>query len=146
MKQFHLICRAVILQNHHILLARQKGADNTFLPGGHIEIGESAKNALKRELKEELNFEIKVNRYLGAVEADWEKAEVKHYEINHIFMADIINLETTNNNLTSFENHLEFKWSLVDDLDDHNLLPHPLISLIKNLVDGDNSIWWESTL
>ena len=60
-------------------------------------------------------------------------------------MADIINFEN-NNNLTSVENHLEFKWSLVDDLNDHNLLPHPLINLIKNLVDGDNSIWWESTL
>lgn len=145
MKKFHLISRAVILKNNHILLARQKGADNTFLPGGHIEIGESAKNALKRELKEELNFEIKVKRYLGAVEVDWKETEVKHYEINHIFMADIINFDT-NNNLISCENHLEFKWSLADDLDNHNLLPHSLINLIKNLVDGDNSIWWESTL
>ncbi|MHB1395098.1 MAG: NUDIX domain-containing protein [Clostridia bacterium] len=58
MKKFHMIVRAVIISDYHILLAHQKGADNTFLPGGHIEIGESAVAALKREVREELDLEI----------------------------------------------------------------------------------------
>lgn len=45
MKRQHLIARAVILEDGKVLLARCKGADNTFLPGGHVFSGESLKKA-----------------------------------------------------------------------------------------------------
>lgn len=39
-----------------VLLAQAIGEKNTFLPGGHIEFGESAKDALVREIEEELGL------------------------------------------------------------------------------------------
>jgi len=63
MRKFHLIARAVILNGDSVLLARQKGMSNTFLPGGHINIGESAVTALKREIYEELGLELDVEGY-----------------------------------------------------------------------------------
>ena len=80
MKKFHLISRAVILNGNYVLLAHQKGMDNTFLPGGHIEIGEGAIAALKREIYEELGLNVDVREYLGALESGWEEREIKHYE------------------------------------------------------------------
>ena len=34
--KFHYLARGIILENEKVLLAHQKGAENTFLPGGHI--------------------------------------------------------------------------------------------------------------
>lgn len=145
MKKFHLISRAIILNDDYVLLAHQKGMNNTFLPGGHIEIGEGAIAALKREIYEELGLDADVNEYLGALEADWEDREIQHYEINHIFRTNIKDIDI-NTPLISNEDHLEFLWSSIGDLEKNNLLPHPLIKLISRLVARDNSVWWESTL
>ncbi len=145
MKKFHLIARAVILNDDHVLLARQKGMSHTFLPGGHINIGESAVTALKREIDEELGLELDVEGYLGAVEASSENDGAEQFEINHIFKASI-NGACSSSPLKSQEDHLEFLWSSIDDLYANNLLPHPLKKLIVNYAAGDRSIWWESTL
>lgn len=145
MKKFHLITRAVITQGDCVLLARQKGMNNTFLPGDHIEIGESATTALQREIFEELKKNINIQEYLGAVEADWEEGEVVHYEINHIFKVNIDNLNF-HTPIKSYEDHLEFFWSKIHDLEINNLLPSPLIMLITKYYEGDKSIWWASTL
>ena len=144
-RRFHLIARAVILKEGHVLLARQKGMRNTFLPGGHINIGESAVTALKREIDEELGLKLDVEGYLGAVEANSEDDGAEQFEINHIFKASI-KVTRFSSPLKSQEDHLEFLWSSIDDLYANNLLPHPLKKLIANYAEGDRSIWWESTL
>jgi len=145
MKQFHLIARAVIFNGNNVLLARQKGMDNTFLPGGHIEIGESVVTALKREINEELGLDLDVEEYLGVVEANWVCGGREHFEINHVFKANIKDLNF-DSPLKSCEDHLEFLWSSIGDLNENNLLPHPLKRLITMYAAGDKSIWWEHTL
>ena len=69
------IARALIRMGDDVLLARTKGADNTFLPGGHIEFGESAEGALIRELQEELGLIAVVQNFRGAVEHTFEQKE-----------------------------------------------------------------------
>ncbi|WP_210416273.1 NUDIX domain-containing protein [Leptospira idonii] len=59
---------AALIQNNKgkILLIQQhkKGHGYWLLPGGGIEFGESAEEALKRELKEELNFDVVSSSFL----------------------------------------------------------------------------------
>jgi len=145
MGKFHLIARALILDNKQVLLAHQKGAKNTFLPGGHIKIGESATTALKREINEELGLELLIESLLGCVEADWQDGTTQNYEINLVFKAIIKNLDI-NSILISHEEHLEFFWSPMDDLGKYNLLPDPLQKLIRDYVSGQKTVWWASTL
>lgn len=144
-EKFHLIARALILDSKNVLLAHQKGADNTFLPGGHINIGESATTTLKRELKEELGFKAEIGYFLGCVEADWQDGTTQNYEINLVFRAAIKNLDV-NSTLMSKEGHLEFFWSPIDDLEKHNLLPDPLQKLVRDYASGQKTTWWASTL
>ena len=47
------IARGVCIQNGKVLLCRAKGGATTYLPGGHIEFGETGRVALVREMKEE---------------------------------------------------------------------------------------------
>lgn len=45
----------------HILLGKRKnvaGAGNYYVPGGHIKMGESMVNCLRREMKEESNLDV----------------------------------------------------------------------------------------
>jgi ADP-ribose pyrophosphatase YjhB (NUDIX family) len=53
-----------------VLLAKSDKWQNRFtLPGGHIELGETAEQALKREIKEEVGLEIEPIKFLQFQEA-----------------------------------------------------------------------------
>jgi 8-oxo-dGTP pyrophosphatase MutT (NUDIX family) len=145
MKRFHIIARALVLSGQHVLLAHQKGASNTFLPGGHIDTGESAAFSIQREIHEELGLDSEIEHFLGCVEADWVVGGQENYEINLIFKTKINDLNHESP-LVSREKHLEFFWSQVSDLDKNNLLPYPLRKLITGYVSGDMTIWWATTL
>jgi 8-oxo-dGTP diphosphatase len=68
---FHHLVRGIFIKDHKVLLSKARGYNNTFLPGGHIEFGESAKEALVREVEEELGISCSVGRFLGIVEHKW---------------------------------------------------------------------------
>ena len=48
----------VLLRDRKLLITRTKGKSFFVAPGGKVEAGESTKDALKRELREELQIEI----------------------------------------------------------------------------------------
>lgn len=131
MKCIHILGRAAIIDKRHVLLARDIGQNNTFLPGGHVEYNEGVKNAIIRELKEEFNGEIIINGFIGAVEHSFDYKGEPYYEINSIF-------NTTLNNFAfpdipkSLENHLDFIWQPI------NKLAEILINHANNNI---NSIW-----
>lgn len=65
--KFRHIARALIIDNNYILIARMKDA-HSFLPGGGVELGESAQTALKRELEEELGVSnCEITRFLESL-------------------------------------------------------------------------------
>jgi len=59
----------IIIENDRVLLIKRinsKTFNNLWAnPGGHIEPGESAENACRRELSEELGIEVEVIKQLG---------------------------------------------------------------------------------
>jgi ADP-ribose pyrophosphatase YjhB (NUDIX family) len=58
--------RALIVHNDHILLIRRIKEGKKFysFPGGHVEKGESDRDGLIREVKEETNLDIKPGELL----------------------------------------------------------------------------------
>lgn len=59
------VCGVIENSDHKILLQRRKGNQKWGLPGGHMEIGETAEMTLNREIKEELNLTTYVKDFIG---------------------------------------------------------------------------------
>jgi nucleoside triphosphatase len=71
-----------------ILLAKShKWFDKYTLPGGHIEIGETMEEALKREVKEEVGLEVDVVEFLTMQEAIFAK---EFYRKRHFIFFDFL--------------------------------------------------------
>lgn len=143
---FHYLARAVIIEDGQILLAHAKKSTNTFLPGGHVEPGESVITTIERELHEELGFDCRVGNYLGAVEHSWFQQDIEHFEMNHLFETKIFGVQGLTHP-ESKEDHLEFYWAPIDDLETYNLQPYPLVALIKNRLKSNAAgAWWGTSL
>lgn len=82
-------------------------------PGGKIEVGETPEEALKREIKEELDVELDVQEFIKTVEYD--------YETFHLSM-DCFWCEVKNWNV-NLKEHMAAKWLEKDNIDSVNWLP-----------------------
>ncbi len=75
MKQIEVV--AAIIRKEDKIFATQRGygewKDWWEFPGGKMEAGESAEEALKREIREELSTEVSLDKLLCTVEYDYPK-------------------------------------------------------------------------
>lgn len=64
-----------------LVVKSPKWFDKFIIPGGHVELGETAKDALKREIKEEVGLEIREIEFLQYQDAIFppEFAKRKHF-------------------------------------------------------------------
>ena len=134
------IARGVCVRDGKLLLCRAAGGSSTYLPGGHIEFGETGRQALVREVKEELGVESSTGQFLGVVENSFLQHGKPHAEINLVYE---LKLGTGNGGmeewrngglgelppLNSQEDWIEFEWCDLNRLDEANLLPPAFRSL-----------------
>ncbi|TET90725.1 MAG: NUDIX domain-containing protein [Methanomassiliicoccales archaeon] len=119
--KFEVIARAIIIVNQEVLLQRNVERDEFALPGGHIEEGETMKQSLVRELKEETNLEIDVGKLVYVNENFFEQEGQEFHEIGLYFLADIIGEPPSK--LESQESHIDFWFIGLDGLAQIDLYP-----------------------
>lgn len=123
MKQIEVVAAIIIKGNE--VFATQRGygefKDWWEFPGGKIEIGECPQEALKREIKEELNADISVGELLNTIEWD--------YPTFHLTMhCFICTLESKSLHLNE---HEASAWLTKETLDSVQWLPADLVLLDK---------------
>ncbi len=113
------IARGVCVQDGKVLLCRAKGGATTYLPGGHIEFGETGRQALVRELKEELGVDATAGALLGVVENMFQQHGKPHAEINLVYRLAV----PEGTAAVAREDWIAFEWRALDDLEAAHLLP-----------------------
>ncbi len=115
MKNIEVVA-AVIKKEDKIFITRRgygEFIDMWEFPGGKIEPCESQEEALKREIREELELEINVGGFLTTVEYDYPNFHLTM----HCFICDIVGGEI------SLNVHNDAKWVTLEELDFQNWIP-----------------------
>jgi len=76
----------VIMQNDHLLV--QRGVNDTYwaLPGGRAEIGENSEQTIVREMQEELNRTVRIDRLLLTVENFFRFDDYRAHELGFYYL------------------------------------------------------------
>ena len=129
--------RAIIIEDNKLLVFfRRKTIDGKetiyyAIPGGHVEENETCEETVIRELKEEMNIDIEIIKYLGNLVVD-NKEEYYYYA--RIIGGELkFGGEELERN--SIDNYYEIRWLSLDDLDDSNIRAIDLIKMVLGYED-----------
>lgn len=59
------VCAVIVGKNNEIFLHQRIDSNKWSLPGGQMKIGESISQSILREIKEETNLDVKIQRVMG---------------------------------------------------------------------------------
>lgn len=110
------VVAAVIKKNDKVFITRRgygEFIDMWEFPGGKVEQGETQQEALKREIKEELELEIDKLEYLTTVEYDYSK----FYLIMHCYICEICG------GTLRLNAHNDAKWVDLEELNNQKWVP-----------------------
>ncbi len=119
-KAIEFIARAVVVRAGRVLLCRLKRETYYFFPGGHVEFGETAERALRRELKEEFGATVVSTELMGLVQNFFISHGARHHELNLVYAVRLKRFHAI-----ARERHIEFSWYSLRDL--NHLLLEPKI-------------------
>jgi 8-oxo-dGTP diphosphatase len=80
-----IIARGCLLHGSSVLLCRNLKHGYAYLPGGHVEFGESAAGALAREFLEECGVRVRVGELALVSEGAFPTKKRWHHEVNLVF-------------------------------------------------------------
>lgn len=130
---------AMIISNGKILAMRDERAPYYYLPGGRVAMGETAENAVIRELQEELGVTPKILRPLWLNQAFFTEDvdKLRYHEICIYFLMDTTDtaLLSRGERFTTKEGTRthNFEWLAFEQLKDEYFYPEFLKKDIFNL-------------
>ncbi len=123
------VAAAIIIKNSKVFCA-QRGPGRSMagkweFPGGKLENNESGEQAVIREIKEELNCEIKIEKFLMKIEHDYEDFHLTM----HCYICSLVC------GMPILSEHTDCAWLLGCQLDslDWAKADLPIISKLKSL-------------
>ena len=123
------VSAAVIRDSQGRIFATQRGYGDWKgqweFPGGKIELGETPEQALHREIREELDVDIRVGEHLATVEYDYPTFHLSM----HCFLC------TLESGAITLKEHASARWLAPNELDSVQWLPADL-QVVRNLQLG----------
>lgn len=120
-----VIARGVVRVKGRVLLCRNKKHGYCYLPGGHVEFGESAAASLAREFEEECGLAVKVGEFCFAHEQVFrQRGKLKH-EVSLVFHVELPGERGGDPPMPvpSLEDHIDFVWHPLSTLAEVQVLP-----------------------
>lgn len=111
------VTAAVMEQDGKVLIARRRAelahGECWEFPGGKIQADESPRDCLQRELREELNIEVKVDEHLGTHTHDDGQQQITLMFFRATWVAGAMHLR----------DHTEVRWVAARRLDEYEFTP-----------------------
>lgn len=117
------------------LLCHKADADVYYAtPGGRVMTGESTKDAIVREIKEELGKDIEVQRLMAVVENFFEHSGKQYHELLFTYKCEFTSEQDKDltNKLTCIEagKKVNYEWIDIQDLQNADFRPAALKDII----------------
>lgn len=127
MKKIEVVAAIIHKGNYYLATQRGYGYFEGMweFPGGKIENGESREDALKREIKEELDVEVKIEKFLCTVDYDYPNFHLTMH-CYHCRVSD---------GVIKLLEHLSAKWLTKDELKEVEWLPAD-VEVVKRLLSN----------
>lgn len=128
----------MIMEDKKILFVEMNDSGVFCLPGGHVALGENTYDAVIRELEEETEIKVKINKYLGVMENFFKNKNDKViHEIGFYYLMELEDKADLSDYVRMEDDHGKivkhnFKWIAIDNLDNYNIMPKELKEMIKN--------------
>lgn len=119
-----IVLTGILKDKNEFLIVKRNENDDLYpgaweFPGGHLEDGETLKDALKRELYEEIGFNLDFDPVITHY---YDEVKNKDEKLIHDLEIDfIINVDKTLVNVILSDEHSDYKWVSKDSdlLDDY---------------------------
>ncbi|MBE5821751.1 MAG: NUDIX domain-containing protein [Clostridiales bacterium] len=128
----------VIFENKgRVLLERGYNIDFSVIPGGRVQTLETVKQALIREIHEELEIDISKEKidFISIIENFFTMDETKYHELYYVFRIKLDDdniIAQKNNFINKDSGKSTYTWIDIDKLDNIKILPVQLKDLIKS--------------
>ncbi|MBA2174790.1 NUDIX hydrolase [Halobacillus locisalis] len=132
--RFNYRSAGILIQNDHVLLHRHKDDSYWALPGGGVEIGESTKESVVREWKEELAVEIKVKSTAFIVEQFFTYRDRPMHELGFYYNMTTPTSLFQKGRFHGMEgDHLIYQWLPLDEIEEYDIRPAFLRDRLRKL-------------
>lgn len=135
--EIEVIARGLAIREHKVLLCRSIKHGYSFLPGGHVEFGETSPQALSREFEEEAGIQVKVGGLVHIHEHIFRQGRRVRHELNVVF-----HVEHVPSDVQSREPKIAFDWVDLGDIPDRDLRPDAVLRLLSKTLPA--GVTWES--
>lgn len=137
--QIEVIARGAWIDGGKVLLCLNEKGGFYYLPGGHVEFGESAARALAREFEEETGIQVRVAGCVLVTEGFFESGRKPHHELNLLF-----HVKHSPTAVASREAGISFQWIDLAGLVDLDVRPQAIKAWLVSGGVSDGSVGWFS--
>ncbi len=124
---------AIIMNNNGEVMLAKRGREpekgKWDLPGGFVDIGETAESATVREIKEELNLDITELRYLGSSPNEYVYSDLTYFVLDSCFVCKVETLE----DIKVDDDVVDYKFVKIEDIDYSEIAFHTVKFFVEML-------------